>query len=119
MITNADISAIAEQAAALVEKGWCQNRGFKHDILGQIEAVCLGYALNMASSAVLGERAQEASIDQVWYAFMARIAERSDGKHCYIPAWNDANGRTKQEVVDLALEVAKDYRIKADAEGAS
>ena len=54
----------------------------------------------------------------MWVAFQERIAESTDHAYFAVPHWNDANGRTKQEVIDLALEVAKDYRILADAEGA-
>lgn len=124
-ISNLQISQIAERAAEHVEHGWCQRQSVKYrepvEDVAEIEAVCLGHAVGLASLQVLGIRRMSDVNDSwaVWGAFVDKIRDRTDGALTTIPPWNDAKGRTQQEVIDLALEVAKDYRILADQEGAA
>ena len=112
-MTNAQISEVAEQIAKMVERGWCQGTGSRLNDNGGIE-VCLSFAITTACYRVGNQDLWNLQDLQkgVWQVF----TNRTDGD---VIMWNDTDGRTQQQVIDLSLEISKDYRILADAEGLS
>jgi hypothetical protein len=94
--TPDEIADALEAAAGYIEvHGWCHEGMFDDD-----GAVCPIYALSI----VCGPNTELA-----WVAYeIAR--QKADGQ---LVAWNEANGRTRLEVIDLLRLAAKDVRAKA------
>lgn len=117
-ITPEEIAQTLEDAADLLEQGWIQGN-YRTE-----EGYCSEGALGTA-------------INQDWYSFRAFItsremkllslAEQALVEYVGIPVphpdaravvvWNDAAGRTQQEVLDAHRLAAKQVRIVAEQEG--
>jgi hypothetical protein len=111
-----DIQAadILEQAAGLIrDVGWCQGRAVRYapDGTNKIDGYCaIGAIQHVALSGVRSDLQQAAS-DAAFHA-------QDHLKRCLglnlnlmsIPGWNDADGRTQEEVVEAMLHAAKELR---------
>lgn len=91
--TIADLRAAAD---LLEQDGWCQ--GTWHPADG---AHCVGHALYVVTARAETEEAKNRRLNRVIYAFAAHVGMRA------ITAWNDAEGRTQEQVI-TALRGAAD-----------
>jgi hypothetical protein len=88
---------ILAKAADLVEQGWCQEHLTERDAAGQVVALCIGGALLVADGA---DRNNPVTHHFSWAgqeALAACEAEAGD----FVPHYNDAPGRTLEEVATL------------------
>lgn len=95
-------SEVMEDAADIVEKGWCQKRSVdmqgNHCFVGGIMA-----ALEKHSSSSYVRR-------DALEALLAVCSSLLPGPHHFVPDWNDAYARTKTEVLDQMRFTAKEIR---------
>lgn len=91
------IGSVINHAADLVEQGWCQDRARREE--GEKTCYCIVGALDAAS------RPGQAGD---YFTAVFFVAERLSVKPCglSLSTWNDAPGRTQDEVVKLLRSVA-------------
>jgi hypothetical protein len=103
MSDNATIVKILDRAADYVDQGWCQHDG-EREINGQL-CYCAYGAM------------QKARLDVAFFALTEPVV-RAVKKHIGLSDessifdWNDAPGRTQQEVVDTLRAVARKVEAK-------
>lgn len=119
---------ILESAADYVRQGWTQGQSFDTGLDG-VTYCCASGALWLAAG-LTREEFEETSlglhVDRLhpwwvsdvrvvkWRALMAMMANQTGE---YLPAWNDALGRTQAQVADKLLDMAKDLRNMAVPDG--
>jgi hypothetical protein len=84
-------------AEYLEEYGWIQGTGFSDRYLTRPAACAMG-AIEMAANA------STKSYDLLWVSAMDRMQNYLHGER--IHSWNDAEGRTKEEVIDTLRQAA-------------
>lgn len=100
---NKPVSQVLEEAAEVLEtSGWCQ--GIFQNIRGEH---CMAGAIGKV---VLEDDQISHATMLNWRFIPAVIALEKELPGIYIPNWNDATGRTKEEVVDKLMDVAKKLR---------
>jgi hypothetical protein len=123
-LSNDVVAGVLETAADLYEAEeieWCQGAWARLDNAGQL-SMCAEGALLKAAGVTHDEikKAQNhgapewlhgAEKEQTWYRFSdARAALNARNRRNNVTSWNDADGQTKQEVIDAFKETAKDLR---------
>jgi hypothetical protein len=87
---------LLDAANIIRKRGWCQGHYQGHN-----ESVCIVGAIHIASSGSI----HKSCLDRINEVVISKLTARLDGRSPI--AWNDKQGRTKDEVLDLLESVAK------------
>jgi hypothetical protein len=115
MTMEKTIAQAAREAADLIRKnGWIQNHGILLDANGKMAGMCMGAALNAAST-VTGGYCWSADDVPAWAAPTAAVLReqypdfewpRTFRPDCHVVTWNDDPDRTKDEVLAILEKLA-------------
>jgi hypothetical protein len=113
-------SEVLETAADIVEAGWLQGDmhsadGTQHCAVGGIECAVHRLQHRLGPFSTSREALAARGEATVLASMTLDDLVTDDDELTSVPRWNDANGRTQQEVVDAMRKAAKLARIREES----
>ena len=124
MLSDLEVADALDRAADLYESeqyDWCQGKyeDFQPSIISICASTALGLAVGLPRWCVnkVERAASRASpLEEPYYRVRETVLRHIENQYfgpSALPIWNDEKGRTKQEVIDLFKDTAKELRNAA------